>query len=409
MPLLLDFMNDSGPGYKFDRSTFQRPWAQLKYFTYQPAIYPRFIADVSPGARRGELVTVYDKQGEKFGVGFWNPGARVPLRMMSHKAEGFTEEHFKGVLERAVSLRTDLFNLSEETDAFRVVHSDGDGLSGLIVDKYADVLRVETHSYGVWSRLNEWLPVLHEALGTKRQIISVDRDIATIEAIPQRQMDNPANVKSVKIRENGVRYLVNFEEGHKTGFFCDQRENRKKLTKFTQGKSVLDLCCYTGGFSLSAKVTGGAEDVTGVDLDEKVIEQAKQNANLNQAKINWVHTDAFQYARQMQGLGRKWDVVVLDPPKLVFSREEEDDGGRRKYEDLNRLAMTLVAPGGIIVTCSCSGLLSSDEFETIVIKAAHRERKRLQFFDRTVAGPDHPVMSNCLESSYLKLLWARVW
>jgi 23S rRNA (cytosine1962-C5)-methyltransferase len=129
---------------------------------------------------------------------------------------------------------------------------------------------------------------------------------------------------------------------------------------------------------------------------------------LNMTRINWVHTDAFQYARQMQGQGRKWEVVILDPPKLVFSRDD-DDGGRRKYEDLNRLAMTLVAPGGIIVTCSCSGLLSSQEFEEIVIKAAHREKKRLQFFDRTIAGPDHPVMSNCLESSYLKLLWARVF
>ena len=126
------------------------------------------------------------------------------------------------------------------------------------------------------------------------------------------------------------------------------------------------------------------------------------------ARINWVHTDAFQYARQMQGQGRKWDVVILDPPKLVFSRDEDDDGWR-KYEDLNRLAMTLVAPGGIIVTCSCSGMVSNDEFETIVIKGAHREKKRLQFFDRTIAGPDHPVMSNCLESHYLKLLWARVW
>jgi 23S rRNA (cytosine1962-C5)-methyltransferase len=391
-----------------DTASWPKPWVQLKYFTYQPAVYPRFIAHVSSGAKRGELVTVYDKEGQRFGAGFWNPGARVPLRMMSHRTDAFTEAQFPELLNRAATMRRDVFRLEESTDAYRVVHSDGDGLSGLIVDKYADVLRVETHSHGVYTRLPEWLPILHEALGTKRHLISVDREIANIETIPYKGLENPDGVRSVKIKENGVRYWVNFEEGHKTGFFCDQRDNRKRLTAFTAGKRVLDLCCYTGGFSLSAKVTGGAEEVTGVDLDEKAIEQAKQNANLNQARIQWVHTDAFQYARQMQGQGRKWDVVILDPPKLVFSREDED-GGRRKYEDLNRLAMTLVAPGGVLVTCSCSGLLTTEEFETIAIKAAHREKKRLQFFDRTVAGPDHPVMSNCLEGSYLKLLWARVW
>lgn len=391
-----------------DTADWPKPWVQLKYFTYQPAVYPRFIGHVSSGARRGELVTVYDKEGQRFGAGFWNPGARVPLRMMSHRTDEFTEENFPDLLRRAVGMRRDLFKLDEGTDAYRIVHSDGDGLSGLIVDKYADVLRVETHSYGVWSRLKEWMPVLHEAAGTQREIISVDPEIANIESIPQRQIENPSNVRSVKIRENGVRYMVNFTEGHKTGFFCDQRENRKKLAQLTAGKTVLDLCCYTGGFALSAKVAGGAEEVTGVDLDEKAIEQAKQNANLNMARINWVHTDAFQYARQMQGQGKKWDVVILDPPKLVFSRDEDDDGWK-KYEDLNRLATTLVAPGGIFVSCSCSGMVRADEFENIVIKGAHREKKRLQFFDRTVAGPDHPVMSNCLEGSYLKLLWSRVW
>lgn len=391
-----------------DTNDWPKPWVQLKYFTYQPTVYPRFIAHVSPGARRGELITIYDKEGQKFGTGFWNPGARVPLRVITHRTDEFTDANFPELLNRAALMRKEIFKLDETTDAYRVIHSDGDGLSGLIVDKYADVLRVETHSYGVWSRLRDWMPVLHETLGTKRHIISVDPDIANIESIPQRQLDNPDNVRSVKIKEHGVRYLVNFADGHKTGFFCDQRENRRRLARYTQGKRVLDLCCYTGGFSLSAKVLGGAEEVTGVDLDEKAIEQAKQNANLNMARINWVHTDAFQYARQMQGQGRKWDVVILDPPKLVFSRDEDDDGWR-KYEDLNRLAMTLVAPGGIIVTCSCSGMVSNDEFETIVIKGAHREKKRLQFFDRTIAGPDHPVMSNCLESHYLKLLWARVW
>jgi 23S rRNA (cytosine1962-C5)-methyltransferase len=204
---------------------------------------------------------------------------------------------------------------------------------------------------------------------------------------------------------------VDFASGHKTGFFCDQRENRKKLGEWVKQLGpkvrVADLCCYTGGFSLAAKVLGGAEDVTGVDLDEKSIEQAKRNANLNQARINWVHTDAFMWTRQMLLNKEQWDVVVLDPPKLVF--EKEDVEGRIKYRDLNSLAIQLCRPGALFVTCSCSGQISEEEFTDIVIAAAHHRGRKLQFLERTGAGADHPVMSTCPESRYLKALWARVW
>jgi 23S rRNA (cytosine1962-C5)-methyltransferase len=205
-----------------------------------------------------------------------------------------------------------------------------------------------------------------------------------------------------------VRYEVDFASGHKTGFFCDQRENRKSLARFCKGARVLDLCCYSGGFALSAKVLGGAGEVTGVDLDEKAIAAARRNANLNRVALQLVHADAFAYARQMQGNRESWDAVVLDPPKFIFTREDRGNSeGRRKYEDLNQLAISLVRPGGLFVTCSCSGLLSLEHFEQHVIKAAHRLGRRLQFFDRTGPGPDHPVYSNCLESRYLKVLWAR--
>jgi len=145
-----------------------------------------------------------------------------------------------------------------------------------------------------------------------------------------------------------------------------------------------------------------------VDLDEKAIEQGKRNANLNQARIEWVHCDAFSFARQMQRNGTKWPVVILDPPKFLLSREEELEG-RRKYEDLNGMGMNVLEPGGLLVTCSCSGLIDMEGFEQLVTRAAYRLGKRLQFLDRTGAGADHPVMANCLESRYLKVIWARVW
>jgi 23S rRNA (cytosine1962-C5)-methyltransferase len=210
----------------------------------------------------------------------------------------------------------------------------------------------------------------------------------------------------VRIRENGIRFEVNFAEGHKTGFFCDQRDNRKKFGELAAGRSVLDLCCYTGGFSVNAAL-GGATDVTAVDLDENAIEMAKRNGNLNQKRIKFTHGDAFTWARTMIENGRKWDLVIADPPKFIHGRE--DQLGHNKYHDLNKLALSLVKRGGLFVTCSCSGHMPVEMFEEIVVGLAHRSGRKLQILDRTGAGPDHPVMSNCPESRYLKVLWARVW
>jgi 23S rRNA (cytosine1962-C5)-methyltransferase len=400
--------SDDPPLAPFDPPTGEA-WVRLKYFSYHPCLYSRFIGEVSRNAKKGDLVRVYDKDGQPFGMGLWNPRAKVPLRVLAHGPEAQDEDWLTELVLTAARYRTTLLGLDAHTDAYRVIHSDGDRLSGLIIDRYADVLRIEVHSFGIWSRLATWIPLLHELLGTKRQIVSVDPEIAQIEGIFVNSfpLEN-STVQTVRIREHGVRYAVNFEIGHKTGFFCDQRENRRMLANFTEGKDVLDLCCYTGGFSLAAKVLGKAADVTSVDLDEKAIEQARQNANLNQVRLNLSHTDAFQYARQMEGNGRQWDVVVLDPPKLIHSRED-DDNGYRKYEDLNRLALRLVKPGGVFLSCSCSGMLSAVDFASIVTKAAHREGKKLQYFHQSGPGADHPVFSNCPESAYLKTVWARVW
>jgi len=382
------------------------PWVQLRTFSYHPTLYPAMIRGASPDAKPGDLVNIYDKDDRPFGAGLWNPKARVPLRAIHHGHEPFSEADFIRLLDRAVDLRLDTLRLPEVTDAFRVVHSDGDSLSGLVVDRFGDVLSVSTHSLGVHQRLPVWLKHLHQRLGTQRTVLEVDDRAARLEGIPRR---NPQGepVRSVRIREHGIRYEVDFKEGHKTGFFCDQRENRRRLAAFTRGKRVLDLCCYTGGFALAAKVLGGAEEVTAVDLDENAIAQAKRNANLNQTRISWVHADALPWSRQMHRNGERWDVVVLDPPKLVFDREDTD-GGRRKYEDLNILGISLVKPGGLFVTCSCSGMLAEEDFERVVIKAAHRQARKLQFLEQTGPGLDHPVLSNCPESRYLKVFWTRV-
>ena len=405
-------MSATEPSEPIDPMDRPTPWAQLKFFTFQPAIFPRMLGKTSPGAKPGDWVTVYDKSGRICGSGLFNPRAKIPLRVVRHGLEARDEaSYFDEALRRAVQLRRDILKLDAVSDAYRLINSDGDGLSGLTVDRYGDTLLCEVMSLGIAHRLPQWLPLLHSLAGTRFARVQVDHDLGSLEGIKPSTFNetNAAAPKKVKVTEHGIRYEVDFSEGHKTGFFCDQRENRRRFATFTRGARVLDLCSYTAGFSINAKVTGEAEDVTAVDLDEAAIAQAKRNANLNQARIKFVHTDAFAYARQMQSNGELYDVVVCDPPKFILTREPAGAAeGRRKYEDLNGLAISLVKPGGVFVTCSCSGLLSAEIFEELVTKAAHRQQRRLQYIERTGPGADHPVFSNAPDQRYLKVLWARV-
>ena len=363
------------------------------------------IGQVSRDATPGALVQVLGKEGTPFGWGLWNPRSRMPLRVVSHSLEDLDESFFEMAIRRAAEFRRNVLRLDAESDSYRAIHGDADFLPGMVADKFADVLSVEITNLAAWQRLPGWLPLLHECFDTKRVVVSVDTDLARVEGIPRIGGVVSDPVRSVKIREHGVRYEVDFSEGHKTGFFCDQRDNRKHFGNLAKGRSVLDLCCYTGGFGISAALAG-ATDVTGVDLDETSIAMAKRNANLNSAKVKFTHADAFTWARTMIENSRTWDIVIADPPKFIHSRDDET--GIAKYADLNKLALQLVSPEGLFVTCSCSGQLDAAAFEQIVITSAHRRNKRLQTFDRTGAGPDHPTLSNYPESRYLKVLWSRV-
>ena len=363
------------------------------------------IGEVSRDATPGALVQVLGKEGTPFGWGLWNPKSRMPLRVVSHSLEDLDESFFERAIRRAASLRRDVLKLDAHTNSYRAIHGDADFLPGMVADKFADVLSVEITNLAAWQRLPQWLPLLHECFDTKRVVVGVDLDLARIEGIPRHGGVVSDTMRTVQIREHGVRYEINFSDGHKTGFFCDQRDNRHQFGALAAGRTVLDLCCYTGGFAISAALAGAGE-VTGVDLDETAVAMAKRNANLNSAKVKFTHADAFTWARTMIENGRTWDLVIADPPKFIHGREDEI--GTAKYADLNKLALQLVAPAGLYVTCSCSGMLGVGEFEQIVVTSAHRRNLRLQTFDRTGAGPDHPTLSNYPESRYLKVLWSRV-
>jgi 23S rRNA (cytosine1962-C5)-methyltransferase len=365
------------------------------------------VRGASPDARPGDLVAVFDKHGERFGSAFYNPRSRITLRMVAFGDRPADDAYFEGLIKSAVHLRREVLRLDEATNAYRVVHAEGDGLSGLVVDRFDDVLSVEVFSYAVHRRLGGWLPALHALCGTRREVVQVDAAARVHEGLPTEAAGGEPAVRSVQVVEHGVRFAVGFDAGHKTGFFCDQRENRRLFSELVRGRSVLDVCAYTGGFALHAAVNGGAREVVGVDLDEQAVDQARHNANLNQARVRFVHADAFVYMRQMIENGNRWQAVVLDPPKLIARRDDFEEG-RRRYFDLNRLALQLVEPGGVFLSASCSGLLGREEFEGIVAGAARHAGRRLQILRSTGAGPDHPAMSGCPESLYLKALWARV-
>ncbi|MCK4660856.1 MAG: class I SAM-dependent rRNA methyltransferase [Phycisphaerae bacterium] len=383
------------------------PWVKLRSVAYRPFIYRKMVQAASPEASAGDVVTVLDKHGEVFGSGLYNPRSEIVLRMLVFGSRAIDDQFWAESVEHAVALRRDVLKLDRHTSAYRVIHAEGDGLSGLVVDRYAEVLAFQAHSLGIAGLLPKLIPIVHRACGTRYHTVGVDDRVRKAEGIKTTVPDSADLPRSVKVSENGVRFKVRFDIGHKTGFFCDQRDNRLKLAGLTDGADVLDACCYGGGFGIYAKVKGQAAQVTCVDLDEEAIAMARQNMNLNSVRVNLVQADVFPYLRQMQTNHKLYDVVVLDPPKLVFGRSDTDDG-RKKYYDLNRLAIAVVKPGGLLVSCSCSGAVCWAEFMGIVSAAARSTGKTIQYIDRSGAAGDHPVRPDAPESEYLKVAWMRL-
>ncbi|WP_406699875.1 class I SAM-dependent rRNA methyltransferase [Singulisphaera sp. Ch08] len=376
---------------------------------YHPFVYRKMVIGPVGGSRPmdGDIVRVVDRENLPLGFGLWNGRSQISLRLLSQGVDPPSLPFWTNRIDRAIALRRDILGLDAVTNAYRVLHAEGDGLSGLIVDRFDDVLSAEIYSLGMYQRIGPILSLIAERLGTKHVRVNVDERIAMAEDFSGRPIVSPKLPPRVTIQENGVRYRVVFEGSHKTGFFCDQRENRQALLRFTPGRSMLDVCCYTGGFGISALAKGGATEVTGVDLDEKAIARARDNGNLNQVRPTYVHADAFGYLRQMRVNERAFGVVVLDPPKLIPGRLDIATG-KQKYFDMNFLAMSVVEPGGFLLTCSCSGLLPPEEFLHLLRAAARKAGRSAQVLAVTGASPDHPVGLDALEGAYLKGVWLRM-
>lgn len=369
-------------------------------------------------ARPGDWVAIYHEE-QLLGYGIFNPRSEIVVRVVRRGNELPDETFWRSILTRAVSLRRDLLRLDEVADAYRVIHAEADGVSGLVVDRYGDTLSVEAFSLGMFERAEGIVAILHELCGTQHSLIRPAPKMVAQEGAALEQINSSGLPSQVTIQEFGTRFKVRFQGGHKTGFFCDQRDNRRRLAEYCRGRTVLDLCCYTGGFAVQAKKLGQAADVIAVDLDEEPLRLARENANLNQVRVQFAQADAFAYMRDMLRNNRQFDVVVLDPPKLIASRAEIEEGSRKHF-DLNRLAMQLVSPGGLLLTCTCSGLLPEDEFLRMLHSASRQagpqlqdgsgrhQARDIQILARTGASADHPVTPQCPETEYLKAAWIRL-
>jgi 23S rRNA (cytosine1962-C5)-methyltransferase len=395
------------------------PAVYLRSASYHPLIFRKMIDHADRTAQPGDLVRVIDKRSEHFGFGLYNPRSEIVVRMLTYDESLPGDSFWTGRLDQAIRLRRELLRVDRDTDAYRVVYAEADGLSGLVVDRLGDAISAEMFSLGMFQRSRALLDRLCDQCDAKHWIVHVPDSVHGQEGFLSEPIRSSGMPDHVTITEYGTRFRVRFEGAHKTGFFCDQRENRKRLAELCEGRSVLDLCCYTGGFALQAKRLGSASHVTAVDLDEKAIRLARENANLNQLRVQLVHADAFAYMRDMIAVGRRYGVVVLDPPKLIRSRRELEEG-RRKHFDLNRLAMQLVQPGGLLLTCSCSGLLAGDDFLDLLVASARQavpessssggatgavRGRRIQILAQTGAATDHPVSPLCPETEYLKAVW----
>jgi 23S rRNA (cytosine1962-C5)-methyltransferase len=387
------------------------PTVRLKnaWHSTHPWIFQRLVEKPAQRPRPGSIVDVAGVDGTWIGRGFYNGHSRIALRMLETDPDVAVDAAwFAKKIGEAVNLRRNILRLDEVSNAWRVFHSEGDGISGLVIDRYDDLLVVEFFSAGAW-RHREWIfNALRELFPGCRFHSFADEHVQKQESFDYK---DTLGTQPAVVTEHGIRFRADPAGAHKTGFFADQRGNREWLSRHCEGKRVLDLCCNTGGFAVYAAARGASE-VVGVDIDPAVIEIAKENAYLNNALIGnrkprFVQADIFPWLRDAATNGERFDVVILDPAKMTRDREQVI-GALKKYLDMNKLALGVVKPGGMFATFSCTGLVSEEQFLDMLRRAAYYAGRTVQVLKVAGAGPDHPFLAQVPESRYLKAVFCRV-
>lgn len=384
----------------------QLPVIRLKnaWKSTHPWIFQRLVEKPAERPKPGSIVEVRGVDGAFVGYAFYNGHSRIALRVLeADPAVRVDADWFAHKIAEAVRLRREILRLDEVSNAWRVFHSEGDGISGLVVDRYDDLIVVGFFSAGAWRHREIIFNALRGQFPGCRFHSFADEHVQKQESFDYRDTQG---TQPAVISEYGIQFRADPAGAHKTGFFADQRENREWLSRQCEGKRVLDLCCNTGGFAVYAAARGAAE-VVGVDIDPAVIEIAKGNARLNQVRPRFVQADIFPWLRDAANNGEQFDVVILDPAKMTRDREQVI-AALKKYLDMNKLALGVVKPGGLFATFSCTGLVSEEQFLDMLRRAAFYAGRTVQVLKVAGAGPDHPWLAQVPESRYLKAVFCRV-
>lgn len=388
-----------------------KPRRALPFFSRHPWVFHGAIERIVGNPEAGAEVALLSHEGQFVARGLFNPHSQIRVRLYSWDEHTPLDEAFWSQrLDLALSLRRSLPGFGP-TDACRLVFSEADGLSGLIMDRYADWLLVQFTSLAVAQRRELLLRLLQEKLQPAGIWLRTEKGIRESEGldlidglVAGREPPRP-----LFIEEHGIRYGIDVAQGQKTGFFLDQRENRAAVADYVRGQRVLDLFCYTGGFGLHCAKHGGAAEVLSVDLSEPALVLARANAELNGVldRMRFERSDGFKMLERLAAAGERFDTVILDPPKLARHRSGLNSA-LRGYYSLNRLALDVLRPGGLLVTCSCSGLVTREMFVEVLAKVAVNARRTIQVLDSRGQSSDHPTSVHCPETEYLKCLICRV-
>lgn len=350
----------------------------------------------------GALVEVHDTEGRFVGHGLYNGASDIRLRMLSYGKRSDLDRPREFLLRRlasALRLRRKGLRLDDVTDAYRIVHGEGDDLSGLVVDRFGDAVVCEHHALGFWRLREVVAECLRELLPGTTIVHRIPAAALTAERFPDDAQSDPAAPERW-IHEHGLRFPVVPGGSHKTGWFCDQRDNRRLVADYARGRDVLDLCCHAGGFALAA-ARAGAHSVTAVDLDEEPLARGRRAAEEQRLAVRFEHADAYHVLRAVEGSSRRPGLVILDPHKFIAGKAKLEEG-LVKYRDLNTLGLAAAAPGGFVATFSCSGALDLAGFTGMVIHSARRAERDIRILATLGAGPDHPQRPDFGRSRYLK-------
>jgi 23S rRNA (cytosine1962-C5)-methyltransferase len=388
-----------------------KPRRARPFFARHPWVFASSIAAVEGDARPGSEVTLRSYDGAFIARGLFNPHSAIRARLYRWEDAPLDECFWAERIGAAIRLRREILGLDAERSACRLIFSESDGLSGLAVDRYDRWLVAQFTSLALYELRGMLLKLLADATGAEGILLRTERGVAGLEGLDLKPQQEAAlgqwPGEPITIVEHGLSYRVDTRAGQKTGFYLDQRENRREAARYASGRRVLDLFCYTGGFGLNALRHGGARSVLGIDSSSHAIEQARDNARANGLEADFEAADVFEALDRLAASGERFGMIICDPPKFARSPRAVEDA-LKGYIRLNRAALDVLERDGVLVTCSCSGHVDRQLFAEVLGQVAEQSGRAIQILDQRGQAPDHPVSASCLETEYLKCFICRV-